>query len=211
MKLIFINGSPKGNAGASYTILKALENNLNTEEISWINPLTQTDQDNQLVLETDAIVFSLPLYVDSLPSHFISYLLKLETLFKTQEKAIKVYAIVNCGFYEGKQAHIALAMLQDWTLQSKLTWGQGIGLGGGAMIEGLSIGKGPLKQLGITLTQLSTTIQSLNSEETLLLNPTFPKLLYKTAAHSGFNQAAKRNGLKKAQIRTRLINQEDSE
>ena len=58
-------------------------------------------------------VIACPLYVDSVPSHLLSCLMELEPL-GPEHPGRTVYAIVNCGFYEGEQAALALKILENW-------------------------------------------------------------------------------------------------
>ena len=105
MKISLINGSPKAKNSCSDYLLKEIkkllaENNeiyeFNTR--AGILPIRSLETLNS----SDAIVLAFPLYIDSLPSHFLRFLEALEIYFKSNKNhTIRVYAISNCGFYEG--------------------------------------------------------------------------------------------------------------
>ncbi|HAW69762.1 MAG TPA: hypothetical protein DHD79_09105, partial [Firmicutes bacterium] len=79
----------------------------------------------------DTLVFAFPLYVDGIPSHLLSCLSQMEGYLKPlASKEMRVYAIVNCGFYEGRQNQHALDMMQNWCAKTRLIWGHGLGIGG---------------------------------------------------------------------------------
>ncbi len=51
--------------------------------------------------KTDALVFAMPVYVDAVPSHVLELLQFIEAFARENSLGFKVYAICNCGFYEG--------------------------------------------------------------------------------------------------------------
>ncbi|MBQ7881680.1 MAG: hypothetical protein IJ312_03085, partial [Treponema sp.] len=67
------------------------------------NYLPETEYDN---LENyDALILAFPLYIDSLPSHLLTQLVKIEEYLNSKkgEKSkaknkLQVYGLVNCGF-----------------------------------------------------------------------------------------------------------------
>lgn len=205
MKITLIDGSPKTIESASHELLKALAAEFSDAEINWLKVISTTNEADSLLLESDVIVFSFPLYVDSLPSHLIAYLFHLEQLFKGENKDIKVYAIANCGFYDGRQNKIALQMIRNWCHKAGLSWGQGIGVGAGGMIIGAAVGKGPLKQAGIVLKQFADTILAKDTHDDILFDPNFSRKMYQLGAHFGWHQLARKNGLKKKDIKKKLI------
>lgn len=121
---------------------------------------------------------------------------------------IYVYAIVNNGFYEGKQNHIAIDIIKNWSLRCGIHFAQGIGHGAGEMMEYLKkypLGYGPLKSLGKSLIHISENIQTNSSGETVFSNPNFPRFAWKFAGtHFFWNDSAKKNSVKKKEILKRL-------
>ena len=136
MKIAVINGSPKKSDSASATLLKDLKTCF-PKEISFIDYDLRVSTISPEIIEEfnqfDALVFAFPLYVDGIPSHLLSCLCEIET-YGIENKAIHVYAIANCGFYEGKQNRNALHIMQNWCEKVGLIWGQGIGVGGGGAL-----------------------------------------------------------------------------
>ncbi|MEG0773759.1 hypothetical protein [Clostridium sp.] len=207
MKLAFINGSPKAKDSASESILKGLKNLFaNDEMISEYHFRTPHVDNKHLeqIAECNVIAIAFPLYVDGIPSHMISCLSKMETFFYASPKHnIKVYALVNSGFYEGKQNSLALEMVENWCEKSGLTWGQGIGIGAGGMLPMISnvpYGKGPKKNLGEALKNLSNNISSYSRGENIFITPNFPRIAYKLSAEAGWRQKIKSNGLSKKDL-----------
>ncbi len=203
MKIAFISGSPKVKHSSSEEILKGLKGILGEKDcirdFNFPNPGFNDKEINEII-ESDVLVFSFPLYVDGIPSHFISILMALETAFKTVRSEEKtVYAIVNCGLYEGHQAHVALKMTENWCNRAGLRWGRGIGVGAGPMLASLGkvpMGKGPKTNLGKALKILAGDISSRSQGEPLFISNNMPKFLYKLAAEYSWRLEAKRNGLK---------------
>ena len=138
MRIALTNGSPKRRGSASGCILQHLQPLLEqdghaTAAFSLHNP-ELASQDAQGIGECDVLIFALPLYVDGLPSHLVSCLMQLEESLAGSGRRQTVYAIVNCGFYEGHQAKWALNILENWCHRTGLRWGYGIGLGAGGML-----------------------------------------------------------------------------
>lgn len=202
-KIALINGSPKTKDSASGCVLEALKRNLidNTiTEFSFRNPEIK---DLETICENEVWVFAFPLYVDGVPSHLLSCLYQLEQYLKDKNADICVYAIVNCGFYEGLQNANALDIIENWCIKSKIRWGQGIGIGSGgmlSMINGKSSENGPMKSIMVAIRQMSIQILKKESAKNLYVNANFPRILYKMAAEMGWRQQIKANGLKRKDL-----------
>jgi hypothetical protein len=146
------------------------------------------------------------LYVDGVPSHLLHSLTGLEERSKENKSKAKVYAICNSGFYEGHQNRHALQIIEHWCAESGLSWGQGIGIGGGGMIlsiQNVPSGKGPKKKISAALEALAGNILSARSENNIYTAPGFPRFLYKLSAEMGWRQAGKANGLKTGDLSNR--------
>lgn len=211
MKIAFINGSPKAKDSNSGRILNELkgfiDNTALISDYSFTKLSLREEEINQLK-DFDALVFAFPLYVDAVPSHLLGCLIQLEGYFKELEKKdIKIYALINCGFYEGQQNKVAMEIMENWCEKTDLIWGQGLCIGTGMMlgnIENVPSGHGPKKDFGIALKNLGENISNGNSAENLCITANFPRFLYKISGNYGWVQAAKKNGLKKKDLYRRL-------
>lgn len=73
-------------------------------------------------------------------------------------------------------------------------------------LESVPLGKGPKKDLGIALKELSKNILSDNihiddsNKSTIFISPNFPRFLYKLMGNHQWNTQAKSNGLTKSDI-----------
>lgn len=184
MKIALINCSPKRKNSASGVILQGLKGYLlkgNPDSQIFEFHIQTRDVaklDSEAILSCDALVFSMPLYVDGVPSHVVEALLAFETAAKAaaggeadkagdemnkaggeMNRADKlVYAIVNCGFHEGHQNAVALSIMKNWCARMNYRWRRGIGMGAGGMIGELNsvpMGQGPKKTLGTVLCEVA--------------------------------------------------------
>ncbi len=212
LRVALINGSPKFKDSASDCLLEELKEYLKDTEVKKLElhtpVLAATEQ--TLLLDSDALVFSFPLYVDGIPSHLLHCLTGLEQLLRDNKRNIRVYAIVNCGFYEAHQNKHALQIMKNWCVRANLSWGQGVAVGAGGMvlsIRSVPPGAGPKKKLTMALQELASTIREDKESQDIYVTPGFPRFLYKASADLGWGQAIKANGLKPKDLNRRLAKQ----
>ncbi|QHQ62332.1 hypothetical protein Ana3638_17345 [Anaerocolumna sedimenticola] len=231
MKIALINGSPKIKDSASGYLLSEVKDfiKVNNQDVSAtldeklemyefeIHKPEIEEVELKKLYQCNILIFAFPLYVDSIPSHLLNVLTILQNYYTTKgSRNAIVYALVNCGFYEGVQNKIALEIMQNWTYKSGLTWGQGIGIGSGGMllsVKNIPAGRGPKKNLSIALERVLKQIQSnltgleSNSNElseNLYINMNIPRFAYIQAAHFGWRMSAKEHGLKRRDLFKRM-------
>lgn len=201
MNILLINGSPKVKDSASAVILRELESYLEGHTLRYCSmhankPLSEDQL--QMLSEQDVLVMAFPLYVDGIPAQFLRRLMQMEGHFRKNPSQALVYGIVNCGFYEGRQSHLALDMLKHWCAKSAIGWGQGLGIGGGGMLAGMKdvpAGQGLRKNPSAALQALAGNITQCQSAEDIFLSPAIPRFLYQIGGHMGWRKQIKQNGL----------------
>lgn len=140
MKTVFINGSPKRKFSASNYFLK-LQNVFVKNKTVFLKLRNRNDYKKILeqIIDADSVVFSMPLYVDSVPSHILTFLQKMEYLCNECKLDLKIYVIANNGFIEGKQNAPLFRVMENFCMRSNIQWCGGIGIGGGVMFNTLKI------------------------------------------------------------------------
>jgi len=137
MNIMIINGSPKKKGGASAFFAKILRFMLLPHKITTISLGISKDYreifDN--LQNADAVVITVPLYVDSIPAHFIHFLKQTEQYCKNNECKFMLYVISNAGFVGGNHNQALLEQFQCWCERTGITWGGGLGIGGGVMLH----------------------------------------------------------------------------
>ena len=159
MKITIINGSPRFKKSNSEILKNYLLNYIKDCEINEYFSFSIKLDDNLKndIYNSDALIFIFPLYVDSIPANLLDLLIRFEDENTINPKT-KIYCIVNNGFFEGIQNHLAISQIRCWSKKVNAQWGQGIGVGGGELLSHLKkvpLGNGPLKNLGITLEKFS--------------------------------------------------------
>ena len=140
MKTVFINGSPKKKFSASAYFLRVQKFFVKGEKV---REVLRNKKDHDRILNTlrdgDAVVFCLPLYVDCVPSHVLSFLKEMEGFCRENHLKLNVYVIANNGYIEGVQSEALLQVFRNFCTRSGLVWGGGIGIGGGVMLNVMRI------------------------------------------------------------------------
>ena len=140
MKTVLINASPKKKFSASDYFLSVQKFFIKGKKVKEV---LRTKQDYERILneitDADAVVFCLPLYVDCLPSHVLVFLKEMESYCLKHKLQLRIYAISNNGYIEGVQSRPLMQILQNFCMRSGLTWGGGIGVGGGVMLNVMRI------------------------------------------------------------------------
>jgi len=212
MKISIINGSQKIGKSNTGTILNTLNDIIKEKhEVknynSGINDFT--NETLMEIISGDIIFLGFSLFADSIPSQTLKMLIELEKIAKREQAHnLIIYTIVNNGFYEGKQNHIALEIMKNWCNHSGIKFGGGIGQGAGEMIdytEGTSINdKGPFNNLVRALRTMVEKMELKEPFEIMYLSPYFPRFAWRFLATRFWQTSAMKNGVKKKDIKRKL-------
>ena len=136
MKVMIINGSPKKKLGTSKYIQKTIKLMLGSTDTIECGIHTKNDIPNVLdkMEGIDAVVIAAPLYVDGIPSQILAFMKEAEAYCKAHDYHFPVYVLTNSGFIEGHQNALNLEQYECWTERAGLTWGGGVGIGGGVVL-----------------------------------------------------------------------------
>lgn len=209
MGISIINGSPKMGKSTSALMIEYFLTEIKQQDVEVynINQSTLSEEQISKIQNSNALIFAFPLYIDSIPAHLLRELLILEQKgFKGKD--IKVYCIVNNGFYEGTQNHIAIEQMKLWCKAVNLTWGQAIGTGAGEMyplVKDIPLGHGPNKNIGHTLKDLAHHVLSGCSGTEHLISVNWPRFLWRIQSSTlVWYPRAKDNGLNKQAMFKRM-------
>lgn len=205
MSTLMLCGSPHNEGGNSTYFLNALKEKLNGKGEIY-NIMQSYEISEAAFLESlkngENIVFSFPLYADSLPAYFLAFLKKLKTSTEGIVSESRVYVIVNNGFYDDVQNNIAIKIIWKWCDKCGLLKGRALAVGAGGMVHAAPLGKGPLAKVDGALHQMAEDIKNNRSGDTIFVKPSFPRFLYTFMGNLSFTAEGKKNGLSKADIKT---------
>ena len=204
MNVLMLCGSPHDEGGNSTYFLEGLNGKLGGKAKIY-NTIKSPQISESAFLSAlrngENIVFSFPLYADSLPAYFLGFLRRLKKAAESIKSESRVYVIVNNGFYDSAQNNIAVKIMWKWCDKCGLKKGSALTIGGGGMAQAAPIGKGPMAKVGTALEQMAEDIQNSRSGGTAFVEPAFPRFMYKFAGNIGFAMQGKKNGLSKTQIK----------
>ncbi|MBR4082432.1 MAG: flavodoxin family protein [Clostridia bacterium] len=138
MKTVLINGSPKKKWSVSSYLSAVLRLAIGG---TTVREQVRSKADHARVLEelrdADAVVFVTPLYVDAVPSHLLVFMQEMEQFCRENGIVLRVYALANNGFIEGRQNMVLMQVLECFCQRCGHIWGGGLGIGGGIFLNAL--------------------------------------------------------------------------
>ncbi|MCL2590319.1 MAG: NAD(P)H-dependent oxidoreductase [Betaproteobacteria bacterium] len=208
MKISLINGSQKSKESNSGLILDRLKRFINKDHEIKNHKLGVKgfpEETLRKICSGDVIVLAFPLYVDSIPTNLLKLLIELEKhLTKEPTEDIVIYTIINNGFYEGKQTHIAFEIIENWCERSGIKFGGGIGQGAGetiGFVKNIPFAGFIFYNLDRSLKLLAQKIETKEPCNVTYLSPLLPRFLCRIMAHHFFwYPLARKNKLEKEDL-----------
>jgi len=221
LKTALINGSPKivmqkSDPCASHALLLAVRrslrhNHIHDTEDFHVKTGTLSQEELDELFSCDVWIFSFPLYSAGIPSHFLRFMLLAgeyarkkagrkpvseEITADPEDSMIHVYAVVNCGLYEGNEARPVLEMLEQWCESSGFAWGSGVGVGGGMAFANshiLSLGIRKWHSLGRVLSSFAVAVAGKMSAGNFYCSPNVSKKFYVSGMNRYLRKRMKNN------------------
>lgn len=207
MRFAMINGSPKMKNSATEIILNMIKDGMQgmdlcvPVDVYWDTKGVK-EESLEEVASCDTLVLAFPLYVDCIPSHVVRWMKAFEQYVKENktEKKYRVFAVVNCGFYEAKHNLQAIEVVRNWSQHLDAVFCSGLAIGAGGMIVGVYEKfkcNGPLKPINEKARELTAKIiyEPYQNGDVVMVQPAFPSPLYLAASHGMWKSEAKKNGL----------------
>jgi len=211
-KVLLLVGSPKKKQSASYALgtylLKQLQrDSLLTETLhiySFVYKKNTLEQLYQSFENSDIIILSIPLYVDSIPSPVIQmmeYVAKKRA--ENREKIQQFMVIINCGFPEALHNYTAIEICKCFSDECEFNWLGGFPLGGGPIINGRTLtdvgrlGKNARKSLDIIATAINSAKTIPLEAKEIMNKSVIPARIYRFMGNIGWKRQAKEFGVKK--------------
>lgn len=136
MRTVILSLSPRKSFSASMYYSKVLRFFMSKGDVSIIKLKTQKQylELEQMLDKIDNLVIVSPVYVDTIPSSALEWLVKIENFVHDKGINLNIYAMTNCGFYEGEQNELAQKTVKVWSEKCGFTYKGGLGIGAGVMI-----------------------------------------------------------------------------
>lgn len=220
-KICFVNGSPRSKNSCSQYIIDLLKELLDSNAMQpddvYIAGCIKSNQEAgafRKMADADSIIFAFPLYIDSIPSHMLSFLHQFDHYLKNDgftngKKGPDVYAIINNGFIEGQQNKNAARIMQHFTSSVGFNWRFAVGVGAGEFMreskQDIPIQSKMKKKVYRAFMKLKKDIESneVSCEKNIFSNPVMPRTLFMFAAGRHWVRLGKKNNLKKKELYSR--------
>lgn len=210
-KISFINGSPKGNNSLTYKLLNQLGNIIDYE-INLINVNFKGKYGEEVfenLANSHAIVIAFPLYIYCLPGVLLDFIQQFYEYSKKSdinEKRIRVYAIVNCGFPEPQINEEAINVIRNFCNRTGIDFRFAVSIGGGGFInatKNIFIFKKDSSNINNALKQIKSDIygkRNKDNSDNIMIKPFLPKALILFIAGKSWYFLSKKNGLRKDEL-----------
>ena len=129
VKTIIINGSPRAPKSNSKLYTEVFQKYYSGESISFLINKNNHQQICEHIEGCSDLLFVFPLYVDGIPVTLLNFLKFLEQHAPTQKPNIHV--LINCGFIESEQNHVALDMIALFCKQNGYKFSSTLAIGAG--------------------------------------------------------------------------------
>jgi hypothetical protein len=205
VRIALINASPKIKESASGALINdflACSHEKCECTVITMNKPTVTEEMTETLKSCEAWVFFYPVYVDGVPGHVLSCLRQLEAR-KNELSGKNIYAVPNCGFYDGKQCEPSIEVISHWSRRAGNSFGGGVGIGGGGALTALlrmKPGSKPRCAIDKSLFLLVNSILEKKAIENIYESVAMPRALYKLIAEIGWSMTLKKNGKKRKDI-----------
>ena len=136
MRTVILSLSPRKSFSASMYYSKVIKLFISKKDVSIIKLKTQKQylEFEQQLDKIDNLVIATPVYVDTIPSTVLERFVQIENCVKEKNININIYALTNCGFYEGEQNELAQKTIELWSEKCGFNYKGGLGIGAGVMI-----------------------------------------------------------------------------
>lgn len=132
MKLLIINGSPRGKRSNSRKYGELLEKvSKSPIDTTYVMKNNKKELCKQIEEYTDVVIM-FPLYADGIPTHLLEFLIVLEESSLTRKP--KIHILINCGFLEPKQNDTCIKMMKYFCKKNGFTFGSVLSIGSGEAI-----------------------------------------------------------------------------
>ena len=198
MKIALINASPKPGHSGSGNLMACLKEDFPKDSCVKCFELHKKEIPAEALselLSMDAWVVFTPLYVDALPSHLLNCLVQIENAKPT--KKIRVYGVINCGFYEGVQTETGFDVLKNFCTRCGFSFCGGMGIGGGGLLSTvpyLEQKKHPKIVVLIKFKGFARKIAKAKEYPIVYTSTNIPRPMYKIGAEVTWRVTAMKNG-----------------
>ena len=122
-------------------------------------------------------------------------------------KGKRVYAVANCGFFEGEQTQLSFEVIRNWCVRYGLLWCGGVGIGASGcfeFFEKTGLDTGPRIPVNRALEFLAENVSQGTSQCNNYVTVMIPKRFYKFAGQLLWRQKLIKNGVKLKDISRRV-------
>lgn len=145
-QIVLLNLSPRGKSASSFKFLDTIKDFIEEENTnhkididSYRLVMNKENKRNELftqIASCDDCIIAFPLYVDTVPAVAQHFIENYYQYFRENKpnKPHNLYTIVNCGFPEPEQNHVALEIINHFAKRTLFTNVYRLGIGMGSLL-----------------------------------------------------------------------------
>jgi multimeric flavodoxin WrbA len=208
MNALILTGSPKGRKSASFMLASKLAEGLRERGVAvsdgFVHHELRSEEGTARLLDavgsSDLVVFSFPLYVDSLPAP-LTRLLELIAERRTSVASAgtpRLAVIVQCGFPESHQCDTAVGICRIFAERTGMRWAGALAMGmGGSLGEDFRKvprgGRNILEALDLAAKSLAAGGGIPGEAAALFARPLMPRWMYTLVGNLGWRMQMRKN------------------
>lgn len=193
MKIVFVNGSPKGKDSVTQKIIDHLVPFCKGHQYGVLNVSDDYSRSDMIRIMdmADSIVIVSPVHMGSVPSGLLGFLSDME--MHINERKALVSAVIHGDLFDSDDSLNAISVIERWAEKTGVSFVSGLGIGGSDALNYDDAGFGNRHLKTALENIMKTVIHGIGADPVCV--SVGNRLLYRRNMESRYHQAMETNGI----------------